>query len=251
MKVSARPIDQRDTYVPGWPPERFIVPLLAKKIPEVFKQCCAPTRKDARALDAGCGMQPFRAMLEEAGYHYSSMDAAQNRAGTVDLVSLLDEPLPAAALEQPPYDFILCTEVMEHVAGWKAAFGNFAALLAPGGRMLMTCPHFYPLHETPYDYWRPTPFAIERFANESGLKVVCLEQLGGPWEVLGTLLAESHCYPANSRLQDRIAAKLGQVVRNAVDRALRSAWWRGRVELRGPYFLSLIAVLEKPTGDAQ
>ena len=246
MKVDARQPNQRDTYLPSWPPERFIVPLLARRIAEVFEQYRQQPGAGGRALDAGCGMQPFRAMLVDSGYLYTSMDAIQNRAGAVDWIAPLDGPLPEALRNGPLFDFILCTEVMEHVADWKTAFGNLAALLAPGGRLLITCPHFYPLHETPYDFWRPTPYAIEHFAKENGLGVAFMEQAGGPWEVLGTLLAETHAYPATPRKLDRVLAKICRVARNMIFSILNSATWRARVVFKGPYFLSVIAVLEKP-----
>ena len=245
MNAAPHPVQQRTSYVPGWAPETFIVPLLAKRIPELFQQFCKPQQSGARALDVGCGLQPFRGMLVEAGYDYHSMDVVQNRAGTVEFVASLDAPLPSTLCNCQPFDFIVCTEVLEHVADWRTAFENFSKLLAPKGRVLITCPHFYPLHEAPYDYWRPTPYTIERFADANGMRVVHVEQLGGPWEVLGTLLAETHCYPASLRWMNRIAAKAGRILRACVTRALASEWWRARVQLRGPYFLSNAAVLEK------
>jgi len=221
------------------------VPLLAEKIPALFREFGAPRRPGARALDAGCGLQPFRAMLEEAGYQYASLDVVQNQAGTVEFIATLDAPSPEQLTRGIQYDFILCTEVMEHVAGWDAAFANFSRLLRPGGRILFTCPHFYPLHETPYDFWRPTPFAFQTFAEKHGLKTLSLEALGGPREVLGTLLAETYAYPATGRLWDRIVAKAARITRNVALAALKNPGWPGRVELRGPYFLSVLAVLEK------
>ena len=44
---------------------------------------------------------------------------------------------------------------------------NVAALLAPGGRVLLTVPHVYRLHEEPYDFWRPTLHAIHYFVRAS------------------------------------------------------------------------------------
>ena len=249
MKDSGRCNMQKDSYVPNWPPELFTVPLLARRIPEMFQQFAHLPRGAARALDAGCGMQPFRPMIEAGGYNYTGLDVIQNRVGTVDLLGALDESFPEPLKSIQPFDFILCTEVLEHVAGWALAYANLAWLLAPGGRLLLTCPHFYPLHEVPYDFWRPTPFAVEYFAKANGLNVVHLENAGGPWEVLGTLLAETHCYPMTSRLLDRVVAKMGRVVRGMVNSWLMSDWVRARAELRGPYFLSVYAVLEKPLAD--
>ena len=242
---------QKISYVPEWPPEKFTVPLLGRRIPELFHEFGLPPRGEARALDAGCGMQPFRPIIEAGGYTYTGLDVVQNRAGTVDLVSTLDGIRSKQWCEVGLFDFILCTEVLEHVAGWEGAFENIAASLAPRGRVLITCPHFYPLHEVPFDFWRPTPYAVEHFALSNALKVIHLEMAGGPWEVLGTLLAETHCYPMTNRLMDRIVAKCGRAVRGLVNCWLQSDWVRARALLRGPYFLSVYAVLEKTDTGAQ
>jgi hypothetical protein len=36
---------------------------------------------------------------------------------------------------------------MEHVADWDAAFKNFNLLLKDGGKLLLTAPFFFRLHE--------------------------------------------------------------------------------------------------------
>jgi SAM-dependent methyltransferase len=248
MNTSARPTDHRAAYVSSWPPERFIVPMLAERVPELFHRFCPPPRINARALDAGCGMQPFKGMIKDSGYDYLGMDVVQNRAGTVGVLGALDEPLPVELRHAAPFDFILCTEVLEHVARWSPAFANFVHLLAPGGRILITCPHFYPLHETPYDFWRPTPHAIEHFARESGLQLVYIEKAGGPREVLGTLLAETHCYPNSGKLPDRIAAAAARMIRAMIIHCLHSKSWSSRISFQGPYYLANLAVLQKTGG---
>jgi len=234
----------RESYTPSWEPERYIVPLLAQRIPELIHQFCELPHVGARALDAGCGMQPFRRLIEQNGYQYTGMDVVQNRTDSVDILGALDEPLSPELQMTKAFDMILCTEVLEHVAGWSVAFDNLAHLLAPNGRILLTCPHFYPLHEEPYDFWRPTPYAIDHFAKSCGLRVVHAERAGGPWEVLGTLLAETHCYPSSRSIVYRLAAKTISTFRSFLVHGLQSSWWRSRIALKGPYFLSNLAVLE-------
>lgn len=73
----------------------------------------------SRGLDFGCGPAPALAkMLEEAGH------AVQ----VYDPIYVPDE----SVLEQT-YDFITCTEVMEHLHNPRAVFDLFNALLRPGG----------------------------------------------------------------------------------------------------------------------
>lgn len=245
MIDSTRTTQHRERYVPAWGPEQFIVPLLDGRIRELFSRYGSRPASAARALDVGCGAQPFRSMIESTGYSYASVDVVQNANGNVDFIGAIDEPLPVALASEAPYDFLLCTEVLEHVVDWPMAFANLTRLLAPDGRLLATCPHFYPLHEVPYDFWRPTPFALRHFAAKNDLEVEVLEQGGGPWEVLGTLLGEAHAYPSTRRFSDRCLAWLGRQARRALLRVLQSGWLPSRVELRGPYYLSNVAVFRK------
>ncbi len=61
------------------------------------------------------------------------------------MIACIDEPLPAELLNQGPFQFVLCTEVLEHVADWPMAFKNLASLMSSGGHLLITCPFFYPV----------------------------------------------------------------------------------------------------------
>jgi hypothetical protein len=50
--------------------------------------------KGWKVLDAGCGRQPFRRLLEEKGCVYSAMDVNQNPEGSVQFICAIDEELP-------------------------------------------------------------------------------------------------------------------------------------------------------------
>ena len=47
--------------------------------------------KGWKVLDAGCGRQPFRRLLEEKGCIYSAMDVNQNPEGSVQFICAIDE----------------------------------------------------------------------------------------------------------------------------------------------------------------
>ncbi len=79
-----------------------------------------------QGLDYGCGPGPaLAAMLREAGHHVALYDP-------------FFHPDPAP-LEQT-YDFITCTEVVEHFHHPAAEFDRLGAMLRPGGVLaVMTC----------------------------------------------------------------------------------------------------------------
>src|SRR2546430_322094 len=129
---------ERPNYEPTSQQEQFIVPLLCREIERAIATYATPAPVGGRALDVGCGRQPFRKALESIGYAYTSLDVQKNPEGTVDIVCAVDEPLPKEVTAHQPFQFLLCTEVMEHVANWDAAFRNMATLMARGGRLLVT-----------------------------------------------------------------------------------------------------------------
>src|SRR5262245_47361574 len=112
MDYLPRPIvEERPDYEPMGLQEEFIVPLLRRHIEDALATYAAPAPPYAKALDAGCGRQPFRKTLESMGYSYTSFDVQQSPENTVDVIGALDEPLPSQLTNRGPFHFILCTEI--------------------------------------------------------------------------------------------------------------------------------------------
>src|SRR4051812_32480549 len=95
---------ERTTYEPVYRHEEFIVPLLKCAIEEALLKHCSPRATGATVIDIGCGRQPFRALLEQLGYTYLSMDTQQDEARHVDFVAAIDEQLPAELIRHKPFD---------------------------------------------------------------------------------------------------------------------------------------------------
>jgi SAM-dependent methyltransferase len=239
---------ERTRYKPGLPQEEFIVPLLLREIESSIADYATPARGTAKAVDIGCGGQPFRELLEQIGYLYCGVDVNPDGGPPVDVLCAADEPLPEELLRRGPFDFLLCTEVIEHVADWHAAFTNFGLLLAPSGRALITAPYFYQLHEEPYDFWRPTMHAIDYYARRAGFHTLYCQAAGDVWDVLGTMLATCKFLPNSTRLGDRLLAKGIRVASRLMCRAMIRGMLQPRVRAEAPLYLSNVFVLEKPKG---
>lgn len=196
------------------------------------------------ALDVGCGEQPFREAVERCGYRYVSMDVQQNSSGTVDIVAPIDVQIADKDLGGK-FQLILCTEVLEHVADWFTAFSNFNTLLRPGGCVVITSPFLWPLHEEPYDFWRPTLHAVRYVANRSGLEVLVAKQGGTASQALSTALGVTAIHNAGGPLAGLRRGLLAAI------RAVAQMFVDGNVphllaRVDGGLYLSTMAVLQKP-----
>ena len=60
------------------------------------------------------------------------------------------------------FDFILCTNVLEHIFEIERAISNFDLLLKSEGKILISVPFIYPLHDEPQDYWRFTEHSLKK-----------------------------------------------------------------------------------------
>jgi SAM-dependent methyltransferase len=243
MTTSDRPtLSERTTYAPTHKSETFIVPLLRVAISSAIKKYV----DGGKVLDVGCGGQPFRSALEARGCHYTSLDANPTPGIDVDFVSAIDADLPPGLVASGPYDFILCTEVVEHIADWPRAFENLARLLAPGGKLVLTAPHFYFLHEEPFDFFRPTLHAFVHFAAKHHLEVLESEPLGDAWDILGTLLSSCRFQPVNESKINRFLAWGLWKLRDFCFRKIQRGNIRRRVHFWGPTYLSNFVVLAAP-----
>lgn len=237
---------RKNSYDHAAPPDYFMVSLLRNQITDVLNQYATGDSGDRQVLDVGCGEQPFRDALNQLGYRYISADVEQNSKATVDIICSIDHPLPPALIAQAPFEFIFCTEVMEHVADWHMAFHNFAQLLASGGRLFITCPHFFKLHEEPYDFWRPTPYALQYFGEKYHLEILHQVNAGDAWDILGTVIASVWPKPVTPTPQNYLLSKAVGGLRKLLIRALLADSVRSSVRLEGgPFYLSNIVVFEK------
>ena len=110
-------------------------------------------------LDAGAGEQKYRPYCSHLSYQaqdFAQYQPGEDRSGLhstawdyrgLEIVS----DITAIPRGDASFDAILCTEVFEHLPDPIRAIHEFARLLRPGGRLLLTAPfisltHFAPFH---------------------------------------------------------------------------------------------------------
>jgi SAM-dependent methyltransferase len=80
----------------------------------------------------------------------------------------------------------VCVSVLEHVDDLTTAVAELRRVVAPGGRLLLTVPFLYPLHDR-HDVWRVAPDAWPALLGDE-FEVEVVTRLGGRLATLAMLL---------------------------------------------------------------
>jgi SAM-dependent methyltransferase len=136
-----------------------------------------------RLLDCGCGKVPFFDLYRDRVSSVVCID--WNDAGHADLTVDLGGNLP---FSDDSFETVLLSDVLEHVVDPARLMAEIARVLAPGGKLILTVPFYYWVHEAPHDYHRFTRFALEKLARDGGLRVSELTPYGGYPDVVLDLL---------------------------------------------------------------
>jgi len=59
------------------------------------------------------------------------------------------------------FDAIVMAEVLEHVQRPHIAVERVLAALKPGGKLILTVPFIFPIHDRPHDYFRYTKYGLQ------------------------------------------------------------------------------------------
>jgi len=143
-----------------------------------------------RLIDLGCGHVPLFAAYRDYITDNVCVDWAKtaHRSEYLDFECDLTENLP---VKDEEFDTIILSDVLEHIPQPERLWKEMSRILANHGRILMNVPFYYWIHEVPHDYYRYTEFALRRFVDSSGLKLLVLKPLGGAPEILADILAKN------------------------------------------------------------
>lgn len=124
----------------------------------------------ARILDYGCGGSPYRTLFPGAVYHRADLVGGEG----LDFEFAPDSMLPAHV---GGYDFVLSSQVLEHVAEPADYLAECLRVLEPGGRLLVTTHGTYWDHACPYDYWRWTGYGLRKIVEAAGFETMDVKKI--------------------------------------------------------------------------
>jgi SAM-dependent methyltransferase len=142
-----------------------------------------------RLLDVGCGDKPYLEIFlpyvseylgveHEAAFRQTA-SSARGRGPDVFYDGLR---LPFGDGE---FDTVLSVQTLEHTPNPQLLLCEMARVLKPQGRLLLSAPFSFRLHEEPHDYFRYSPHGLRALCAEAGLELERCEAMGNLWSLLG------------------------------------------------------------------
>jgi len=140
-------------------------------------------------LDIGCGIQPYRKDICEAGKvkNYWGFDYFH----TVSKDKIHVPEVNCTALELPvrsnSIDTVICTGVLEHIFEHSDVIKEVNRILKKNGNIIAFVPFMYPLHGNPFDYFRFSYFGVKSLFEENGFKHIEIKRDSGAIATLSSI----------------------------------------------------------------
>jgi SAM-dependent methyltransferase len=160
-------------------------PIQREPIARAVRRSAEELAPGTRVLDAGAGTAPYRPLFGHCDYVTQDWPGTLHEAARrADVVAdLHDLPMTDAS-----FGFVLCTEVLEHVADPERVLRELRRVLVPGGGLLVTVPFVGELHEEPHDHWRFTSHGLAATLARSGFGAIATQPLTGYWSTVAHVL---------------------------------------------------------------
>ena len=129
--------------------------------------------------DLGCGERPYEADISRVATQYVGVDWS-NTIHTLraDIIADLNERLPIA---DSVADTVVSFQVLEHLSEPQTMLDEAHRILRRGGRIVLTVPFQWWVHEAPYDYFRFTSFGLLHMLSKAGFADIIVEPTSGFW----------------------------------------------------------------------
>lgn len=124
-----------------------------------------------KLLDLGCGNKPYSLIYNEICESSVGCDVPESlhTDGKAEILCRAEEIDRHFGKES--LDCVLCTEVLEHTGEDRLVVKNINTILKEEGRLLISVPFIYVLHEEPYDFRRYTVFGITDLLTSNGFVI--------------------------------------------------------------------------------
>ncbi|MCC6186276.1 MAG: class I SAM-dependent methyltransferase [Chitinophagaceae bacterium] len=132
-----------------------------------------------KLLDVGCGIMPYRDIIKAQAKvtEYIGMDLQNSEVYGHAKPDLFWDGFNIP-MENETVDSIMLTEVLEHCPEPQKVLRDINRVLKTDGTVVFSVPFLWYLHESPWDFYRYTPFAIKKMFEDNGFIFEKLETYG-------------------------------------------------------------------------
>ncbi|HWH44540.1 MAG TPA: methyltransferase domain-containing protein [Thermoleophilaceae bacterium] len=159
-------------------------PFERRPILEFMVRAAGELPANAKVADVGAGDSPYRELFDHTEYLATDWSESVHEAEDVRVVAPADD-LPFG---EASFDAVLFTQVLEHVQDPPGVLAELLRVLRPGGRLYLSAPLVWELHELPHDYWRFTEGGLRLLIEAAGFAEVAVEPRGDSFTTLAQLM---------------------------------------------------------------
>lgn len=166
---------------PIWDSYYYVSVLTRKAYENTIPSLLKPGNK-YNILDYGCGSKPYKYLFEGFIEKYTGVDVGSN-----PLADILIEPGQKLNFEDSSFDFVLSSQVLEHVKDVDDYMNECLRVLKPGGILLLSTHGTWQFHASPYDYNRWTCMGLQYLLERTGFEVIEYKPILGQLAVTSQL----------------------------------------------------------------
>lgn len=116
--------------------------------------------KDSKIIDVSAGNRPYKDLFSHCHYFSHEFDGNENILDSFrgedensNIVHDFYGDILNLPIEDESFDYVLCTEVLEHVFNPIEAIKELRRICKTGGKIIITTPFTSGLHQEPYHYY--------------------------------------------------------------------------------------------------
>jgi len=132
-------------------------------------------------MDLGCGEMPYRQYLIDKNKKitkYIGVDLDSSQYHSLIRPDIVWDG-KTINVKDSEFNTAIAIELFEHLPNIEATLREIRRILSGDGVLFFTVPFVWPLHETPSDEYRYTPYSLKRNLVEAGFRDVAIAPLGG------------------------------------------------------------------------
>ena len=137
-------------------------------------------------LDIGCAEAALRQRVS-AETRYVGLDYPQTARIGYDSRPDVFGDASKLPFRSATFDCVLLLDVLEHLCEPRVALSEINRVVRPTGKLYLSVPCMYPLHDEPFDFQRLTAHGARHWIESAGLRLDCLEARGAPGETAALL----------------------------------------------------------------